>query len=108
MKIIPSKSYNRDYRKIIINKHLVKEAERIENIRNLILDSPNMKDLMLNPFSNVYGIEKKDGNLKEIYTADVNKKIRLQLKPIGEYPYKLDEIVEIEFLKIDDKHYGDG
>lgn len=27
------------------------------------------------------------------------------MKPIGEYPYNKIEIVEIEFLKIDEKHY---
>lgn len=30
------------------------------------------------------------------------------MKPIGEYPYNQIEITDIEFLEIDDKHYGDG
>ena len=30
------------------------------------------------------------------------------MKPIGEYPYNLVEITEIEFVEIDDSHYGDG
>lgn len=30
------------------------------------------------------------------------------MKPIGEYPYKKVEITEIEFINIDDKHYGEG
>ena len=50
----------------------------------------------------------KSGILKEIYTANVNKKIRMYIKPIGEYPYKLEEIVEIELEQIDDRHYGEG
>ena len=49
-------------------------------------------------------IPKKEGDLKEIYTARLEK-LRLHMKPIGEYPYNKIEIVEIEFLKIDEKHY---
>lgn len=67
-----------------------------------------MKDLLLNPLSKLYNIEKKSGDLKEIYTAFVNKKIRLYMKPIGSYPYNLIEIDIIEFQKIDDRHYGEG
>ena len=32
----------------------------------------------------------------------------MYIKPIGEYPYELINIVEVELEKIDDKHYGDG
>ena len=39
----------------------------------------------------------------------LNFKLRLYLKPKAEYPYdKLEQIVELEFVKIDDKHYGEG
>ena len=85
-----------------------KEEETIENIENLMIISENMKELMLNPLSRIYNIEKKKGNLKEIYTADINSKIRMYIKPVGEYPYKLEEIIELELRQIDDKHYGDG
>ena len=30
------------------------------------------------------------------------------MKPIGEYPYNNILIDKIEFIKIDDKHYGEG
>ncbi len=30
------------------------------------------------------------------------------MKPIGEYPYNKIEIDEIEFINLDDKHYGEG
>lgn len=63
---------------------------------------------MINPLSRVYNIEKKEGNLKEIYTAKINAKIRMHIKPIGEYPYKLEEIIEVELIEIDEKHYGEG
>lgn len=63
---------------------------------------------MQNPLHIIYGIEKKNGNLKEIYTADVNEKLRLWMKPVGTYPYNALEITEIEFLEIDNQHYGDG
>ena len=32
----------------------------------------------------------------------------LYIKPIGAYPYNIAEINELEFLKIDNKHYGEG
>ena len=53
-------------------------------------------------------IEQKKGNLKEYYTARINQKIRLIMKPIGSYPYNTLEITDIEFIDIDDKHYGEG
>lgn len=108
MKIIKGKPYIRDYKKKIEYKHLKREIERINDTEDLILDSPNLKLLILNPLSSIYGIEQKKGNLKEIYTADVNGKIRLYMKPLGEYPYNAIEVTEIEFLKVDDKHYVDG
>ena len=108
MKIIKGKSYVRDYKKKIEYKHLYKEKERIKNIEDLILDSKNLKSLILNPLSSIYCIEQKKGNLKEIYTARINQKMRLCIKPIGEYPYNIVEITELEFLRIDDKHYGEG
>ena len=73
-----------------------------------MIQSKNMKELMLNPLSIVYNIEKKTGNLKEIYTAKINQKLRMYIRPVGKYPYILEEIVEIELEQIDDKHYGDG
>ena len=40
--------------------------------------------------------------------SKINKKIRLYIKPVGEYPYNNEQIIEVEFVEIDDKHYGDG
>lgn len=108
MKIIKTSTYIKQIQKKIRNKHMKKEEETIENIENLMIISENMKELMLNPLSRIYNIEKKKGNLKEIFTADINSKIRMYIKPVGEYPYKLEEIIELELKQIDDKHYGDG
>lgn len=108
MKIIKTKNYIKDIQKKIKNKHKIKEAETIEAIEELMIQSKNMKELMLNPLSIVYNIEKKTGNLKEIYTAKINQKLRMYIRPVGKYPYILEEIVEIELEQIDDKHYGDG
>lgn len=108
MKIIKTKNYIKDVQKKIKNKHKVKEAETIEVIEELMIQSKNMKELMLNPLSIVYNIEKKTGNLKEIYTARINQKLRMYIRPVGKYPYNLEEIVEIELEQIDDKHYGEG
>lgn len=106
MIITETSKYKKSYRKILKNK--TRELERLENIKSLIISSDNLHTLLLNDFKNVYRIEKKKGNLKEYYTARLNDKIRLIMKPIGEYPYKEIEIDEIIFEDIDDKHYGEG
>lgn len=108
MYIIKSKQYNKDYKKIILDKHLNKESEIIENIEVAIIMSANLKNLINSNMAITYNIEKKKGNLKEIYTARINKKLRLYIKPLGSYPYDNEEIVEVEFVEIDDKHYGEG
>lgn len=108
MKIIKTTAYKRDLKRKIENKHLEKERENISKIENLLMLSNSMKEVLENPLSIIYGIEKKKGNLKEIYTAKVNSKLRLRMKPVGEYPYNLECILEIELLEIDDKHYGEG
>lgn len=108
MRIIKTQSYKKDIQKKIKNKHKRKEEETIDAIEELMIQSENMKELMLNPLAKVYNIEKKKGKLKEIYTARINAKLRMYIKPIGSYPYELEEIVEIELIEIDDKHYGDG
>ena len=73
-----------------------------------MIQSKNRQEVIINPLSRVYNIEKKQGNLKEIYTANINMKLRMYIKPIGEYPYKLEKIVEVELREIDDQHYGEG
>lgn len=108
MKIIKTSAYKRDLKRKIENKHLEEEIENISKIENLLMLSTSMKEVLENPLSIIYGIEKKKGNLKEIYTAKVNSKLRLRMKPVGEYPYNLEYILEIELLEIDDKHYGEG
>ena len=109
IKIIKSSTYKKEYKKKLENKHLNKEIDAIRKIERLIIETPNIKESMLNPLNIVYGIEKKSGDLKEIYTARLNSKLRLYIKPNAEYPYdNLEQIVELEFVKIDNKHYGDG
>lgn len=105
IKVIESKQYKKSYKKIIMNKHLEEEKERLQRIIDLILNEKNMYTLMLNNYSKIYNIEKKEGNLKEYYTARLNSKIRLVMKPIGDYPYSLIQIEEIELIEINDRHY---
>lgn len=108
MYIIKSKNYLKSYKKKIIDKHLTKEETRIKHIENLLKASNNLQDVMISPYKNIYHIEQKTGNLKEIYTARINNKLRLIMKPSGTYPYNKIEIEEIEFIEIDDKHYKEG
>ena len=107
IKIIETSRYKRDLKKLQ-NKKFIHELNRLKNIISLIINEKNLKDLINNNISKIYYIEKKSANLKEYYTARLNSKIRLIMKPIGEYPYNLIEIVEIEFIEINDNHYGDG
>lgn len=98
----------RDYKKEIIKKHLLKEEERLNNIENFLLSKNNLQEVILDPLSKIYYIENKSGNLKENYTAQINSKMRLIIKPIGDYPYNIAEIDELLFESIDNKHYGEG
>lgn len=103
MIIVKSSQYNKIYKKKIVDKHLTKEMTRIEDIENTIYNVDTLEDLIHSSAKILFNIEQKSGPLKEIYTARVNNKIRLWMKP-----YKKVEITEIEFINIDDKHYGEG
>ncbi len=100
--------YIRDYKQKITRKNKVQEAKRIEDIKTLIVSVDNLKSLLNNVYSKIYNIEQKKGNLKEIFTADINKKERLRMKPNALYPYEYISIKELDFLEIDDSHYGEG
>ncbi len=77
MQIIKTKTYIKDLQKKIKNKHKKKnEQETIEAIEELMIQSKNRQEVIINPLSRVYNIEKKQGNLKEIYTANINMKIK--------------------------------
>ena len=108
MIIIKTKQYTKDLKKYIINKHKTKELIRINNIENIILISRNLRELVNSTYKNIYHIEAKTGDLSGIYTARINSKIRLVMKPVGDYPYDKINIEEIEFLNIDETHYGEG
>lgn len=106
MNIIESDKYKKSYKKVL--KYKKREMERLENIKNLIIAKDNFHELLIDPYKNIYYIEKKSGVYKEYYTARLNSKIRLFMKPVGEYPYKEIEITDIVFEDIDDTHYGEG
>ena len=108
MIIKETSKFKRTYKKYLINKHLDNEIQKLENIKNIILVSPNLKSLLLNQYKNIYHIEKKKGDLKEYYTARLNGKLRLLMKPVGDYPYNELLIDEIIFEEIDNSHYGEG
>lgn len=103
MNIIESKAYKKTEKKVLKNKS--RELEKLENIKNAIIATSNLHELMHSQFKYIYDIRKKTGNLKEIYSASLNGNIRLLFKPVGEYPYKEIEIMELEFLVINDTHY---
>ena len=106
MNIIESNNYKKEVKKVLKNK--TKELTRLENIKNLIISKNTMHDVIIDPFKDIYHIEQKKENLKEYYTARINDKIRLFMKPVGDYPYDLKNITDIVFEDIDDEHYGEG
>lgn len=108
MIIKKTERFKKTYNKYLVSKHKIDEIKRLEDIEKLIISSQNLKVLLTSVYKNVYYIEKKTGNLKEIYTARLNNKIRLYMRPIGEYPYNEIEIDEIVFEEIDNKHYKEG
>ena len=87
MQIIYSSRYNRDYKKLI-KKNMIKEINNIDKIKDIIISSDNLHVLFMNPYSKIYGFSQKRGNLKEIITVRINTKLRLWLKPVGDYPYE--------------------
>ena len=106
MIIIESKSYRKTETKLLKNKHKVAELEKLNNIKNIIINKENLHELMISEFKYIYDIRKKSGDLKELYSASLNSNIRLLFKPVGEYPYNEIEIIELEFIEINDKHYN--
>ena len=107
MVITKEAKYNREYKQLK-KQNKINELERIDKIENLLISSANFAEVMLSPYKNIYVIEKKKGNLKLFYTAHINRKLRLVMKPVGTYPYNNIEITEIEFIDIDTHHYGEG
>lgn len=107
MVIKESSQYKRDLKKLE-RKHMNIEINAIKEICEFISIFDNMYELLSNNQRFLFGIEKKKGNLKEIYTAKINSKLRLYMHPVGEYPYNLIEIDMIELEKIDSNHYGEG
>lgn len=107
MKLIETSRYKRDYKSEIIKKNKYKEKNEIDDIKTFLISKSTLYDVMADPLHFVYNIRKKNGDLKEYYTADINSKMRLFLKPLGEYPYNIIEIEEIELYKIDNHHYGE-
>lgn len=74
MKIIKTSGYKKDFQKKIKNKHKKNEEEIINKIEELLIQSNNMKELMINPLSVVYNIEKKNRKFKRnIYCKNQSK-----------------------------------
>lgn len=106
MKIEKTTKFNRELKKLKA-RHYNEELKVLIEIEDLIKDSLNLKALLLNPLKFTYSIEQKEGDLRIYFTANLNNKIRLIMKPIGEYPYDIDIIDKIEFYDINTGHqYG--
>lgn len=85
-----------------------KEIKTLERIIMYLKLVNNMRELLDNPYSKIFYIEKKNENLKDFYTARINEKIRLFIKPLTNDKNNLVFIVEVELYEIDFKHYKEG
>ncbi len=106
MELIDTSKYKRSYKKLV-NKHLDKELDIIDIIKKQIYLCSNLDELMKSSIKYKYYIEQKKGDMNELFTARLNGHTRLIMKPHNDYPYNYIEIVEIEFLDINEKHYKD-
>lgn len=104
MKIIKTKAYERDYKNKLKNKIEVMNREKF--IIKALNISANLKVALNDTYLRTRHFEKKKGKLKEFYTARLNDKNRLVMRPVGDYPYDTILIDEIIFEEIDDSHYG--
>jgi hypothetical protein len=105
MNIIESNRYKKSYKKIIINKHLIKEDNELNNLINIIESCSNLQSLMSSSYQQFYDIRQKEGNLKEYISASLSKRVRLIMKPLDCLPYNYLSIEDIEFIEINDEHY---
>lgn len=107
MKIIYDAMFKRDKKKLE-QKHMQEETDNLFTITTSIVNSNNLDNLLNSNIAHYFHIELKKNDKKLLLTARLNRKIRLIMQPIGEYPYNTLKIVEIEFIKIDNHHYGDA
>ena len=106
MKIIKTKAYERDYKNKLVKKNKIDEINRETFIIRALKVNNNLYDALNDSYLKTRRFEKKKGNLKEFYTARLNDKIRIIMRPVGEYPYNTILIDEIVFEEVDDSHYG--
>ena len=106
MNIIETSKYKRSYKKLV-NKHLDKELGIIDIIMKQLYLHNSLDEFMKSSIKYKYNIDQKKGDMKEYITARLNGHTRLIMKPVGNYPYNYIEIIEIEFIDINEKHYKD-
>jgi len=105
MNIIESNKYKKTYKKIIKDKHLVKEEQELNMLIGIIETYNNLQSLMSSVYQAKYDIRQKEGNLKEYISASLSKRVRLIMRPVSELPYDYLVIEDIEFIEINDDHY---
>ena len=108
MNIIESDKYKKSYKKLIKNNK--EEVDRIENIKMFLISKKTLHDVMMDPWHNIYHIHELKETRHE-YSAKIsnsNNKLRLIMKPVGNYPYNTIEITDIEFYDLDNYHYKRG
>lgn len=104
MVLIKCSKYSRDFKKIA-NDHRKDLMDKIEKIEQLLIESPNLYILKLNPLYIVYKIEELKGDRDGFFSARIGTKERLIFKPNVDQPYNYCEIDEITMVEINRKHY---
>lgn len=100
MNIIYTKSYDKTYKEL---KKYPKEKANLEEILELIRISENFNQLISNPFTKMYQLERLKYNLNKFYSLNPSKsggKIRLIIRPV-------ENEVEVELIYISYDHYKD-
>ena len=103
MKIIKTPKYLRDL-KALDKKHLTDSLERDAKIENVLILHDNLKDLRHTHFWNIYRFEQLNQNLKEKFSCRIDKSRRIIFKPINDYPYEYEDVVEINLEEVSE-HY---
>ena len=81
----------------------LKYTESTTERANTVNSARDFNHTMLNPSTAATIVTRAFNTLPTMVA-----KLRMYIKPIGEYPYNLEQIIEVELREIDDKHYKEG
>lgn len=84
--------------------HKKKEIEKVSQIEEILIHHNNLKELAQSVMWRIYRFEKLKGDKKEVYSARINQKYRLEFSAVNDKVNKLEEVIELDLLEVSD-HY---